>query len=69
MEKYIDNFLNAGYRTMDQVLGITPRELESRLGVTLIGHQKKILGSLQVLRAQRYGPSQFPMQMSDGFLV
>ncbi|XP_062605809.1 ephrin type-B receptor 1-B-like isoform X3 [Saccostrea cucullata] len=66
MEKYIDNFLNCGYRTMDQVLKITQQDLEQRVGVTLIGHQKKIMNSIQTLRAQRFG--QFS-QMSDGFLV
>ncbi|XP_056019750.1 ephrin type-B receptor 1-B-like isoform X4 [Ostrea edulis] len=66
MEKYIDNFLNCGYRTMDQVLKITQHELEQRVGVTLIGHQKKIMNSIQTLRTQRFG--QFH-QVSEGFLV
>ncbi|XP_021367912.1 ephrin type-B receptor 1-B-like isoform X3 [Mizuhopecten yessoensis] len=67
MEKYIDNFLQAGYRTMDQVATITPKDLEVTLQITLIGHQKKIMNSVQTLRVQMYG-LQFP-QMSDGFLV
>nr|XP_022338524.1 ephrin type-B receptor 1-B-like isoform X3 [Crassostrea virginica] len=66
MEKYIDNFLNCGYRTMEQVIKMTQQDLEQRVGVTLIGHQKKIMNSIQTLRAQRFG--QFP-QVSEGFLV
>lgn len=66
MEKYMDNFLNCGYRTIEQVLKITQQDLEQRVGVTLIGHQKKIMNSIQTLRAQRFG--QFP-QVSEGFLV
>lgn len=67
MDKYINNFLQAGYRTMDQIANITPKDLEISLGVTLIGHQKKIMNSIQTLRVQLYG-LQFP-QMSEGFLV
>lgn len=66
MEKYMDNFLNCGYRTIEQVLKITQQDLEQRVGVTLIGHQKKIMNSIQTLRSQRFG--QFP-QVSEGFLV
>ncbi|KAJ8319751.1 hypothetical protein KUTeg_001338 [Tegillarca granosa] len=65
MEKYIDSFLQNGYRTMEAVTTITVRDLE-QLGVTLIGHQKKIMNSIQTLRAQMYGPH---FQMSEGFLV
>lgn len=66
MDRYIQNFLNAGYRTMEQVSTITSRDLET-LGVNLIGHQKKIMNSIQTLRTQLYGPH-FP-NMSEGFLV
>ncbi|XP_052082127.1 ephrin type-B receptor 1-B-like isoform X4 [Mytilus californianus] len=65
MDRYIQNFLNAGYRTMEQVSTITSRDLET-LGVTLIGHQKKIMNSIQTLRTQLYGPH---FQVSEGFLV
>lgn len=65
MEKYIDSFLQNGYRTMEAVTTITVRDLE-QMGVTLIGHQKKIMNSIQTLRAQMYGPH---FQMSEGFLV
>lgn len=66
MDRYIQNFLNAGFRTMEQVSTITSRDLET-LGVSLIGHQKKIMNSIQTLRTQLYGPH-FP-NMSEGFLV
>lgn len=66
MDRYIQNFLKAGFRTMEQVSTITSRDLET-LGVSLIGHQKKIMNSIQTLRTQLYGPH-FP-NMSEGFLV
>lgn len=31
MEKYMDNFLNCGYRTIEQVLKITQQDLEQRV--------------------------------------
>ena len=63
MERYIDHFLQSGYSSMDQVAHITLKDLVN-LGVTLVGHQKKIMNSVQTLRAQIYGA-----QMSEGFLV
>jgi hypothetical protein len=66
MDRYIQNFLNAGFRTIEQVSTITSRDLET-LGVSLIGHQKKIMNSIQTLRTQLYGPHF--QNMSEGFLV
>ncbi|XP_013391436.1 ephrin type-B receptor 1-B isoform X2 [Lingula anatina] len=64
MERYLDNFLQAGYENMEQVSRITVTEL-AHLGITLVGHQKKIMNSIQTLRAQLSGA----VQMSEGFLV
>jgi ephrin-B len=50
MDRYIENFERCGYTTMEDVSQITHRDLTT-LGVTLIGHQKKILNSVQALRA------------------
>jgi hypothetical protein len=66
MDRYIQNFLNAGFRTIEQVSTITSRDLET-LGVSLIGHQKKIMNSIQTLRTQLYVPHF--QNMSEGFLV
>lgn len=63
MERYANNFVNAGYTRMDQVAQITPKNLEN-LGITLAGHQKKIMNSVQMLRVQLGGA-----QVSEGFLV
>ena len=63
MERYISNFIQAGYTNMEQVIRISVKDLET-LGVTLVGHQKKFMNSVQTLRAQIIGA-----QMSEGFLV
>ncbi|XP_052283818.1 ephrin type-B receptor 1-B-like isoform X2 [Dreissena polymorpha] len=70
MDRYRDNFMSAGVTSMDQVLRITVKDLET-IGVSLLGHQKKIINSVQTLRAQLLGPQvQLPhMHMSEGFLV
>ncbi len=48
---------------MEQIAHITLKDLVN-LGVTLVGHQKKIMNSIQTLRAQIFG-----VQVSEGFLV
>ncbi|XP_048831869.1 ephrin type-B receptor 3-like isoform X1 [Brienomyrus brachyistius] len=51
MSRYRDNFINAGFTSFDLVAQITAEDL-LRIGVTLAGHQKKILGSIQDMRLQ-----------------
>ncbi|KAJ8278837.1 hypothetical protein COCON_G00059030 [Conger conger] len=51
MSRYHDNFLNAGFSSFDLVAQMTGEDL-LRIGVTLAGHQKKILGSIQDMRLQ-----------------
>ncbi|XP_050411635.1 ephrin type-B receptor 1-B isoform X2 [Patella vulgata] len=63
MERYIDNFVHANYFTMDQISRVTVKDLIN-LGISLVGHQKKLMNSIQTLRAQIAGA-----QMSEGFLV
>ena len=63
MDRYIEHFLQAGFTGMDQVALVTLKDLTA-LGITLVGHQKKIMNSIQTLRAQVYGA-----QVSEGFLV
>lgn len=67
MERYITNFACANITEMDQVKGLTLQNLES-IGVNLLGHQKKIMNSVQTLRAQLPGPPVHIPQM-QGFLV
>uniref|UniRef100_A0A087XUM6 receptor protein-tyrosine kinase n=1 Tax=Poecilia formosa TaxID=48698 RepID=A0A087XUM6_POEFO len=51
MGQYKENFSSAGYVSLDSILYISVSEL-AKMGVTLAGHQKKILSSVQSLQAQ-----------------
>ncbi|XP_041043882.1 ephrin type-A receptor 7 isoform X1 [Carcharodon carcharias] len=51
MERYKDNFTAAGYSTLESVARMTIEDVLS-LGITLVGHQKKIMSSIQTMRAQ-----------------
>uniref|UniRef100_A0A667X911 receptor protein-tyrosine kinase n=1 Tax=Myripristis murdjan TaxID=586833 RepID=A0A667X911_9TELE len=48
MERYEDSFLQAGFTSVDQLAQITTEDL-LHMGVTLAGHQRKILSSVQTL--------------------
>ncbi|XP_043915975.1 ephrin type-B receptor 3 isoform X2 [Protopterus annectens] len=51
MGRYKENFVNAGFASFDLVVQMTAEDL-LRIGVTLAGHQKKILSSIQDMRLQ-----------------
>ncbi|XP_026168852.1 ephrin type-A receptor 4b isoform X4 [Mastacembelus armatus] len=51
MGQYKENFSSAGYVSLDSVLYISVSEL-AKMGVSLAGHQKKILSSVQSLQTQ-----------------
>ncbi|XP_061588017.1 ephrin type-A receptor 4b isoform X1 [Cololabis saira] len=51
MGQYKENFSSSGYVSLDSILYISVSELV-KMGVTLAGHQKKILSSVQSLQAQ-----------------
>uniref|UniRef100_A0A8D2PX06 Ephrin type-B receptor 3 n=1 Tax=Zosterops lateralis melanops TaxID=1220523 RepID=A0A8D2PX06_ZOSLA len=51
MGRYKENFVNAGFASFDLVAQMTAEDL-LRIGVTLAGHQKKILSSIQDMRLQ-----------------
>ncbi|ETE59679.1 Ephrin type-B receptor 3, partial [Ophiophagus hannah] len=51
MGRYKENFGNAGFASFDLVAQMTAEDL-LRIGVTLAGHQKKILSSIQDMRLQ-----------------
>lgn len=51
MSRYIEKFRAHGITDMDAVVELTVHQLAS-LGVTLVGHQKKIMNSVQSMRAQ-----------------
>ncbi|XP_066905254.1 ephrin type-A receptor 4 isoform X5 [Halyomorpha halys] len=62
MSRYLENFERAGITSMEGVVRLTVQELTS-LGITLVGHQKKIMNSVQAMRAQ------ISANLSEGFLV
>ncbi|KAM7052509.1 ephrin type-A receptor 5 isoform 5-T5 [Acridotheres tristis] len=49
MGRYTEIFMENGYSSMDAVAQVTLEDLR-RLGVTLVGHQKKIMNSLQDMK-------------------
>ncbi|XP_053542182.1 ephrin type-B receptor 4b [Ictalurus punctatus] len=51
MERYEENFIQAGFTTLELISQISTEDL-LRIGVTLAGHQKKILSSIQTIRVQ-----------------
>ncbi|XP_048106175.1 ephrin type-A receptor 7 isoform X2 [Alosa alosa] len=51
MERYKDNLTAAGYSSLESVARMTIEDVMS-LGITLVGHQKKIMSSIQTMRAQ-----------------
>ncbi|XP_069500372.1 ephrin type-B receptor 4-like isoform X1 [Ambystoma mexicanum] len=51
MGRYEENFTNAGFNSFELVSQISTEDL-LRVGVTLAGHQKKIISSVQNMRAQ-----------------
>ncbi|XP_032903828.1 ephrin type-B receptor 2 isoform X1 [Amblyraja radiata] len=51
MGQYKDNFLNEGFTSFDFVSQMTAEDM-LRVGVTLAGHQKKILNSIQMMQRQ-----------------
>ncbi|KAM4713930.1 ephrin type-B receptor 4b-like [Anableps anableps] len=56
MERYEQNFLQAGLTGLDVVSQLNTDDL-LRVGVTLAGHQKKILSSIQTLRIHKATPT------------
>ncbi|XP_049321170.1 ephrin type-B receptor 4a isoform X2 [Astyanax mexicanus] len=56
MERYEESFLQAGYTSIQLLTHLNTEDL-LRLGVTLAGHQKKILSSIQALSVQNKSPN------------
>uniref|UniRef100_A0A8C5MZ99 receptor protein-tyrosine kinase n=1 Tax=Leptobrachium leishanense TaxID=445787 RepID=A0A8C5MZ99_9ANUR len=50
MSHYLEHFTMAGYVTLDSVMYLNSSEL-GRIGITITGHQKKILSSVQNVQA------------------
>lgn len=56
MDRYQQNFLQAGLSSLEAVSQLNTDDL-LRVGVTLAGHQKKILSSIQTLRTHKAPPT------------
>jgi len=67
MDRYTEAFAQKGVHNMEQVAWLTFADL-LEMGVTLVGHQKKIMSSVQALRSRLEG-STSPIHVSEGFLV
>uniref|UniRef100_A0A8C9SMD9 Ephrin type-A receptor 6 n=1 Tax=Scleropages formosus TaxID=113540 RepID=A0A8C9SMD9_SCLFO len=51
MSQYKNNFLAAGFTTLDSISRMSIEDVR-QIGVTLIGHQRRIVSSIQTLRLQ-----------------
>ncbi|KAE8600125.1 hypothetical protein XENTR_v10013085 [Xenopus tropicalis] len=51
MGRYKENFLMGGYSSLGLVMRMNIEDIR-QLGISLVGHQKKILTSIQIMRAQ-----------------
>ncbi|XP_051918414.1 ephrin type-A receptor 6-like isoform X1 [Hippocampus zosterae] len=51
MSQYKNNFIAAGYTTLDSISTMSADDIR-RIGICLIGHQRRILSSIQSLRLQ-----------------
>uniref|UniRef100_A0A3Q4HIQ6 Ephrin type-A receptor 8 n=1 Tax=Neolamprologus brichardi TaxID=32507 RepID=A0A3Q4HIQ6_NEOBR len=51
MSRYKEHFAAGGYHTLGHIISMNQGDIQ-RLGVTLMGHQKKIMTSVQLMRAQ-----------------
>ncbi|XP_056292788.1 ephrin type-A receptor 8 [Pseudoliparis swirei] len=51
MSRYKDHFKAGGYQTLGHVISMNQGDIQ-RLGVTLMGHQKKIMTNVQLMRGQ-----------------
>ncbi|EMP37293.1 Ephrin type-A receptor 4 [Chelonia mydas] len=51
MDRYKDNFTAAGYTTLEAVVHMNQDDL-TRIGITTVAHQNKILSSVQAMRTQ-----------------
>eukprot|EP00096_Caligus_rogercresseyi_P013568 TRINITY_DN61_c2_g1_i1.p1 TRINITY_DN61_c2_g1~~TRINITY_DN61_c2_g1_i1.p1 ORF type:complete len:1042 (-),score=344.49 TRINITY_DN61_c2_g1_i1:712-3837(-) len=63
MTRYAENFAAADLKDMSEVAKVSLSQLQQELGITLVGHQKKIMGSIHAMRAQS------SLNVSEGFLV
>ncbi|CAI5694321.1 unnamed protein product [Oreochromis niloticus] len=64
LEQYCDAFQSAGYATLQQCRSLTPEQLEC-IGITLPGHQRRILASLNKTHGNRDAHAVGPCERSE----
>lgn len=52
MDRYTEQFTSAGILTIDDAAQLMLKDIVE-LGITLVGHQKKIMNSIQALHVER----------------
>ncbi|MGH0164110.1 UNVERIFIED_CONTAM: hypothetical protein FKN15_046483 [Acipenser sinensis] len=62
MGRYRESFAAAGYLSLGHVMRMNLQDIQ-RLGITLMGHQKKIMTSVQLLRVQLLNMNRPPVQL------
>ncbi|XP_039651090.1 ephrin type-A receptor 6-like isoform X2 [Perca fluviatilis] len=62
MSQYKNNFLAAGYTTLDSISTMSIDDIR-RIGICLIGHQRRIISSIQSLRLQLHHIQQSGFQV------
>uniref|UniRef100_A0A3Q3XCG7 receptor protein-tyrosine kinase n=1 Tax=Mola mola TaxID=94237 RepID=A0A3Q3XCG7_MOLML len=62
MNQYKNNFLAAGYTTLDSISTMSIDDIR-RIGICLIGHQRRIISSIQSLRLQLHHIQQSGFQV------
>ncbi|XP_031180204.1 ephrin type-A receptor 6-like isoform X3 [Sander lucioperca] len=62
MSQYKNNFLTAGYTTLDSISTMSIDDIR-RIGICLIGHQRRIISSIQSLRLQLHHIQQSGFQV------
>lgn len=58
MGRYSELFRNAGIISLDSIIRLTIQDLAA-IGISLVGHQRKIINSIQAIRTH----------LAQGFLV
>ncbi|XP_041130932.1 ephrin type-A receptor 8-like isoform X2 [Polyodon spathula] len=62
MGRYRESFAAAGYLSLGHVMRMNLQDIQ-RLGITLMGHQKKIMTSVQLLRVQVLNMNRSPVEL------
>ena len=62
MSRYLENFERGGVTTIDSLVKVQSTDLVN-MGITLVGHQKKLLQAIDGMRTQ------LSVNVSEGYLI